>query len=199
VEAHSGTGKAANGMNLYTSKFLAEWLDLSERRVRQLRDEGVIDEERPGAYDLKKCVKQYIRYLRTTSSKGNLTDERVMLTRAKRESVEMENRLRKGELHEGKDIETALKTILLNFRARVLALPAKLSPQLATMGDQQAEIFDLLKRELDEALEELSQYDNALAITEATSHDEDAEEGDREMRKKGEGKRAVRDGGNNTS
>ena len=31
-------------MTLYTSKAVAQWLGLTDRRVRQLRDEGVIDE-----------------------------------------------------------------------------------------------------------------------------------------------------------
>ena len=31
-------------MTLYTSKVVAQWLCLTERRVRQLRDEGVIVE-----------------------------------------------------------------------------------------------------------------------------------------------------------
>lgn len=34
-------------MTLYTSKVIAQWLCLTERRVRQLRDEGVIvDQDR---------------------------------------------------------------------------------------------------------------------------------------------------------
>ena len=41
------------GMKLYTSKVVAQWLGLTERRVRQLRDEGVIAEARPGLYDLQ--------------------------------------------------------------------------------------------------------------------------------------------------
>ena len=39
-------------MTLYTSKVVAQYLVLSERRVRQLRDEDVIREKRPGLYDL---------------------------------------------------------------------------------------------------------------------------------------------------
>lgn len=35
-------------MKLYTGKVVAEWLGLTERRVRQLRDEGVISEKVPG-------------------------------------------------------------------------------------------------------------------------------------------------------
>ena len=40
-------------MTLYTSKVIAQWLCLTERRVRQLRDEGVIVEARPGLYELR--------------------------------------------------------------------------------------------------------------------------------------------------
>ena len=50
-------------MTLYTSKVIAQWLCLTERRVRQLRDEGVIVEARPGLYDLQPTVARYIKYL----------------------------------------------------------------------------------------------------------------------------------------
>ena len=33
---------------LHTTKIVAQYLDLSERRVRQLRDEGVLEEKAPG-------------------------------------------------------------------------------------------------------------------------------------------------------
>ena len=51
-------------MTLYTSKVIAQWLCLTERRVRQLRDEGVIVEARPGLYELQPTV---ARFSRTTN------------------------------------------------------------------------------------------------------------------------------------
>lgn len=144
-------------MTLYTSKVVAAWLGLSERRVRQLRDEGIIEERRPGLYDLQATVLKYINYQRAGSG-TNLNDERAMLTKAKREAAEMENKLREGSLIETADIEPRLKNTFLIFRSRILALPAKLSPKLATMGGQQAEIFDILRDELEEALSVLSDY-----------------------------------------
>ena len=39
-------------MKLYDVRAIARFLDVSERRVRQLRDEKVIAEVRPGLYDL---------------------------------------------------------------------------------------------------------------------------------------------------
>ena len=150
-------------MKLYTSKVVAAWLGLTERRVRQLRDEGVISEKQPGLYDLQATVTKYITFLRNGSGKINLNDERAGLTRAKREAAEMENKLRMGELHRTQDIEAGLKTVFLNIRGRFLALPAKLSPTLASMGGNQTAIFDELKQAIDEALEELSDYRVAFA------------------------------------
>ena len=117
-------------MRLYTSKVIADWLGLTERRVRQLRDEGIIEEQAPGLYDLRATTRRYISYLRS----GSLADERAGLTRAKREAAEMENALRRGELHRTEEIESGIKTMLLNIRGRFLSLPAKLSPALAAMG-----------------------------------------------------------------
>ena len=47
-------------MKLYTAAVVAKWLDISERRVRQLRDEKVLEEARPGLYSLKDCIHRYI-------------------------------------------------------------------------------------------------------------------------------------------
>ena len=160
-------------MKLYTSKVVAAWLGLTERRVRQLRDEGVISEKQPGLYDLQATVTKYIIFLRNGSGKINLNDERAGLTRAKREAAEMENKVRMGELHRTQDIETGLKTVFLNIRGRFLALPAKLSPTLASMGGNQTAIFDELKQAIDESVEEVSYYRLAFA---ARDGDEDAEE-----------------------
>ena len=160
-------------MKLYTSKVVAAWLGLTERRVRQLRDEGVISEKQPGLYDLQATVTKYITFLRNGSGKINLNDERAGLTRAKREAAEMENKLRMGELHRTQDIEAGLKTVFLNIRGRFLALPAKLSPTLASMGGNQTAIFDELKQAIDEAVEELSDYRMAFA---ARDGDGDGEE-----------------------
>lgn len=148
-------------MTLYTSKVVAQWLGLTERRVRQLRDEGVIQEARPGLYDLQPTVLRYIRYV-GGAGKESLTHERTMLTAAKRQAAEMENDLRRGDLHRTEDIELGLTTMILNIRSRFLALPAKLSPALASMNGQ-TEIFDTLKAAIDETLEELSDYRTAFA------------------------------------
>lgn len=159
-------------MTLYTSKVIADWLGLTERRVRQLRDEGVLIEVRPGYYGLKESVRRYIRYL-GGAGKENLNEERVKLTRAKREAAEMENAFRRGTLHETADIELGIKTLCLNIRSNLLVLPAKLAPVLASKGGDQAAIFDELKAAVYEALEDTKNYKTAFAKIENDSDDDD--------------------------
>lgn len=142
--------------------------------MRQLRDEGVIVEARPGLYELQPTVARYITYI-GGAGKETLTNERMKLTRAKREAAELENELRKGEVHRTEDIERGIKSMFLNIRSRFLALPAKLSPTLATMGGNQTGIFDELKQAIDEILEEMSDYRVAFAVQDGESDGEEAE------------------------
>lgn len=151
-------------MKLYKSNVIAEWLAVTPRRVRQLRDEGVLIEKVPGLYELKSSVVRYITYLRKGSGNTNLNDERAMLTRAKREAADMENEQRRGNLHRTEDIEKGLSTMCLNIRGRFSTLPAKLSGELAQMDGDRAAIFDTLKAAIDEALEDLSTYNVAFAV-----------------------------------
>ena len=136
-------------MTLYTSKVIAQWLCLTERRVRQLRDEGVIVEARPGLYELQPTVARYIKYL-GGAGKESLNTERMKLTAEKRKAAEMDNDLRRGDLHSTQDIEKGIQTMCLNIRSRFLAMPAKLSPTLAAMDGNQAAIFDEMKKAIDE-------------------------------------------------
>lgn len=158
-------------MKLYTSRVVANWLCLTERRVRQLRDEGVIQEARPGLYDLQQTVNKYITYLGGTG-KESLQTERMKLTAEKRKAAEMDNDMRQGNLHTTEDVEKGIKAMCLNVRSRMLVIPAKLSPTLAEMPQDQAAIFDLLKNAINEALEEMSNYNAAMAI----GNDNEAEE-----------------------
>ena len=162
-------------MKLYTSNVVADWLAVTPRRVRQLRDEGVIAEKAPGLYDLQSCVVRYISYLRKGNGNTNLNDERAMLTKAKREAADMENEERRGNLHSTGDIEKGLAALCLNMRGRFSGLPAKLSGELAQMGGNQAGIHDKLKAAIDETLEELSHFNVAVAIRSGEDEEEDDE------------------------
>ena len=161
-------------MKLCTDKVVADWLALTPKRVKQLRDEGVLIEKSPGLYDLRASVLRYVNYIRT-GNRADLNGERALLTRAKREAADMENDVRRGTLHSSEDIEKGIKTMCLNIRSRFLTLPAKLAPKLAEMNGNQAAIFDELNKAMKEALEGLSNYNIAMAMPDG-GDDEEAEE-----------------------
>ncbi len=161
-------------MKLCTDKVVADWLALTPKRVKQLRDEGVLIEKSPGLYDLRASVLRYVNYIRT-GNRADLNGERALLTKAKREAADMENDVRRGTLHSSEDIEKGIKTMCLNIRSRFLTLPAKLAPKLAEMNGNQAAIFDELNKAMKEALEGLSNYNIAMAMPDG-GDDEEAEE-----------------------
>ena len=107
-----------------------------------MRDAGIIREAKPGLYDMKPTVQAYLAYLRNNN--GDLNQQRAELTKTKKELAKLELDERKGELHRTEDIEQALTTMLMNFRTKVMSMPAKLAKTLAGMSDN-AEIYDLLK------------------------------------------------------
>ncbi len=162
-------------MKLYTCEAVADWLALTPRRVRQLRDEGIISERMPGLYEMEPTITRYIMYLRKGSGKTDLNDERALLTRAKREAADMENDVRRGMLLEAEDIEKGLKAVYLNVRTKFMTIPAKLSSRLSQMGGDQAGIFDELQSAVNEILEELSEYQTVPALLDE-EHEEDKEE-----------------------
>ena len=147
---------------MYTAAAVARRLDMTERNVRLLRDKGVLTECKPGLYDLQTATVQYINFLRRKNpeaeDKVDYNTERAKLVRAKRESEELELQVRKNELHRAEDIEKALTDALVNFRTKLMAIPAKLSPIMAKKKDQ-TEIFKLMKTAIDETLEELADFD----------------------------------------
>ena len=149
-------------MKIYTAAAVARRLDMTERNVRLLRDKGVLTEYKPGLYDLQAATVQYINFLRQKNpeaeDKVDYNTERAKLVRAKRESEELELQVRKNELHTTEDIEKALTDVLVNFRTKLMAIPAKLSPIMAKKKDQ-TEIFKLMKTAIDETLEELADFD----------------------------------------
>lgn len=152
-------------MKLYTAAAVARHLDMTERNVRTLRDKGVLIEYKPGLYDLKTATHQYINFLRKKNpdaeEKVDYNTERAKLVRAKRESQELELQLRKNEVHTTEDVEQVMTDMLIRFKTRLMAMPAKLSPILAKKTDQ-TEIFKLMKAGVDEALEELADFDTVF-------------------------------------
>lgn len=164
-------------MKLHDTKAVARFLDISERRVRQLREKKIIEEVRPGLYDLLDTNRRYINYLRKRNPESeeevDYNTERALLVRVKRLNEELDLKIRENQLHSSEDVELVLSNMLINFRSRLMAIPARLSPILSKKTDK-AEIFKIIKAQVDEALNELSDF-NALFGEGAKREDEESD------------------------
>lgn len=162
-------------MALFTTKGIADCLNLTERRVRELRDEGVLSEERPGIFNMKTVVKQYLTYkIGDKDDSSRLTAARADReeTRGKIEKMKMEEA--KGDLHRTEDVERGLKAIFANFKNRLETIPTKYAKTMAQLTDP-VEAHDILQKAVEEALVELSNPDIALAEPEKEPEDEQEE------------------------
>lgn len=152
-------------VKLYDVKAVARFLDLSERRVRQLRAEGVIAEVRPGLFDLADTNRRYINFLRNRNPDGearlDYNTERAKLVRAKRKNEEYDLMIKENRLHSSEDVEAVMTAMLINFKSRLSSIPSKLAPLLSRKSDK-AEIAGILKSNIDEALQELSDFKNTF-------------------------------------
>lgn len=165
-------------MKLYTAVVVGNWLNISDRRVRQLRQQGVFTEVRPGLYNLKDCVHRYIDFLKRDGSPEAAVDyntERAKLTKAKREKEELELELQRREVIPAAEVEKVMAAMLLRFRQKIRNIPVEQSPALAVETNQ-TEIFMTLKQATDEALEELSDFDGLFSELEEAKDDERTDE-----------------------
>ena len=151
-------------MQLYTGTALAKALGLTAAEVENLRKAGVIRYRRGKTYALEESAAAIIEHCKKNwgetadKLKVDYQTERALLMRAKRQDQEFDTRLKEGMLHEAKDVEMILGSMLLNFRARIMAVPAKLAPAIAK-EDSSTAVFKMLKEAMDDALNELSDYD----------------------------------------
>ncbi|GMQ60320.1 hypothetical protein AN1V17_47200 [Vallitalea sediminicola] len=163
-----------------SSAVLQSILGLTDRRVRQLAQEGTVVRVSRGKYSLVSSVQNYVTYIKTTKEtaetpkKLDYEDERALHERIKREKSELTLKLMKGELHKTEDVERVMNDMLANFRSKVLAIPSKVAPRLIYKDDVN-NIQDTIEIEVVEALQELSEYDPSLFYSDEYIDVEDGE------------------------
>jgi hypothetical protein len=149
---------------------VAEALNLDERRVQQLAKEGM-PREGKGQYDPIKCMWWYIRYLQTKLEKRavpmpggefvGLNDQRVRGLRADAELKEMELALRRGITANLDDVRAAWADLVLMAKARLMAIPPRLAPDLKgedSLVMLQAKIEKAIKDALNQLADAGSNY-----------------------------------------
>lgn len=166
-------------------KQLSQYLGISTRRIRQLREDGVF-QKRDGTaagYNLEQCIQEYIEY-KVNAETGRRTSASKERVQAEHEEVKKQisvlklRRLRR-ELHESADVESFLADMLIRFRNRVMNVPVRAAIRIVGEKDINA-VTQILEKEMASTLEELADYDpdeiDGLGGVESGYDDEDDEE-----------------------
>jgi phage terminase Nu1 subunit (DNA packaging protein) len=141
---------------------LGKWVNLTARRAQQLAKEGLFGKAAHGKYDLRKCVKAYVKHLQDRlhgkrDESDVLMRARERLVSAQADKEEMEVARMKGELIAAEEMRAAVGDMVNNCRARLLAVPSKLAPALKRMETPQ-DVERCLADAVREALDELKEY-----------------------------------------
>lgn len=145
---------------------MANIFSLSERRIRQMAEEGIIVRAAKGRYRLVESLKNYMLALKLAAEgmnaenpdgEININEEKALHERVKRHISEMKYRVMKGELHKAEDVERVMTDMLASFKTRLLNIPSKVAPSLENR--ETAYIRELLSKEISEVLNELKDYD----------------------------------------
>lgn len=145
---------------------LSDILGVSDRRIRQLAEEGILVRASKGRYKLIESIKNYIVTLRISNDGAaggisedlDLDEEKAKHEVVKIQMSQLKLQLMKGEVHKSEDVRAVMSDMLVAFRSRLMNHPAKSAPVLANMYDA-GQIQTYLEKEMSDALLELRQYD----------------------------------------
>lgn len=157
--------KSIDGVTVSAS-VLGDLLGVTDRRVRQLADEGIFLKVSNGRYILADSIKSYITMLKVQNDINNSEDgdgidlekEKAIHERIKRQQSELKLALMKGEMHKSDNVKKVMIDMLTSFRTRILNLPSKVAPMLVARNEA-GFIKDMLMKEVVEVLNELKDYD----------------------------------------
>lgn len=145
---------------------LGDMFGVTDRRIRQMAEEGIVARAAKGRYKLTDSVKNYLLTLKLAAEgvgveladgEINLEDEKGLHERVKRHISELKLQIMKGELHKAEDVEKVMMDMLIAFKTRMMNIPSKAAPILENRDA--AFIKDRLTKEVIEALNELKDYD----------------------------------------
>src|SRR5687768_13307522 len=121
----------------YPAATLAKLFGLSERRIHQLGQEGILVKAGRGVYELLGSIRGYVSHLqqrleerRSEPVSSTLSEERKRLLRAQAERTEHELATLRGEWVPMQALQTLLEGIGSYWVAGLESLPSRLAPVL---------------------------------------------------------------------
>jgi phage terminase Nu1 subunit (DNA packaging protein) len=140
---------------------LARLFELTAGRVYQLVQDGVLPRAGRGVYDFTACVQSYLRHLRNEIAQAGRDADtfgahRARLTKARADMMETQLAAMREALIPADQIEAAWQEYCEVVRSKILALPDKIAPRLATAPRQPAAVALILRHALFEVLAEIA-------------------------------------------
>lgn len=144
----------------YPVATIASLLMVSERRVQQLAQEGVIPKADRGRYELVPTVQGYIRYLqeRSVHSDASTIDyavEKARLTKAQADLAEIEVAKAREEVVGVAQLEKNLGNLLAEVQINLRNIPGRIVSSLVGVTDERT-IKARLMAEIDQVLQALA-------------------------------------------
>ncbi|MGE7094376.1 hypothetical protein ACQKII_23680 [Lysinibacillus sp. NPDC048646] len=113
---------------------IAKMFNLTEMRVRQLVEEGVISRAGYGRFDLIDTVSKYVTFLKLSSEGIDENDvvesldyEKWLHEKAKREKAEIELAHIKKEMQRSEEVEKVVNHMVMAFRSKAFRYQQKLN------------------------------------------------------------------------
>lgn len=158
--AEKATGKITNSTEANATE-LATVLGISASRVYQLAKDGIISNSRRGYYRLSDSVQQYIAFLVREKDTDPQDREKqkaeVSIKKAKAIIGVLEAQELQGKMHRSEDVAAMTEDLIYTIRGMLVALPGRLAMDVASV-DTAAEAAELLRKEIFQVMEELSNY-----------------------------------------
>ena len=101
---------------------------VTDRRIRQMAEEGIIIRAAKGRYNLVGSLKNYILALKLAAEgttiggpdgEIDIEEEKALHERVKRHISELKLQTMKGELHKAEDVERVMSDMLAAFKTRI--------------------------------------------------------------------------------
>jgi phage terminase Nu1 subunit (DNA packaging protein) len=163
---------------------LGDMFGVSDRRIRQMAEEGIVVRAAKGRYKLVDSIKNYLLTVKLAAEgvgvdladgEINLEEEKGLHERVKRHISELKLQIMKGGLHKAQDVEIVMTDMLVAFKTRMMNIPSKVAPILESRDA--VFIKDRLTCEIIEALNELKDCDpRAFYSEEYVEEDESGDE-----------------------
>lgn len=142
---------------------VAQHLNTSQQALSKLIEDGVIDKQPRGQYDIDEVRAQYIKHFRAIASgraaSGDLDlgAERARLAKEQADAKEMENAIERGDLVYIEKVAKEFEAQLLKAKTKLLAMPSKIAAEVHASANVK-EAKELIERNMQDALSELVGY-----------------------------------------